>query len=218
MTGAAVISGSTVGNHPQLTGDDKRRVNYGDKGLDQAIDNLSRVRKNAIPAASAMTINRVAITAINQSSSQVARETRVRRKLVKERSRLKRATVRNPNARIIVNRGDLPVIKLGIRMLGRRPNSILKAGQHRYQRAFIQRLNNGRWHVMQRLPQARYEEGNDDKGRKKRNRLPIQVVKIPMAAPLKQAFDENVDRIRRERLPKELAYALKQQLRIAIKR
>ncbi|EGD9301395.1 TPA: phage tail protein [Escherichia coli] len=100
----------------------------------------------------------------------------------------------------------------------RRPNSILKAGQHRYQRAFIQRLNNGRWHVMQRLPQARYEEGNDDKGRKKRNRLPIQVVKIPMAAPLKQAFDENVDRIRRERLPKELAYALKQQLRIAIKR
>lgn len=45
------------------------------KGLDQAIDNLSRVRKNAIPAASAMTINRVAITAINQSSSQVARET-----------------------------------------------------------------------------------------------------------------------------------------------
>ncbi|HAL6664594.1 TPA: phage tail protein, partial [Escherichia coli] len=143
------------------------------KGLDQAIDNLSRVRKNAIPAASAMTINRVATTAINQSSSQVARETRVRRKLVKERSRLKRATVRNPNARIIVNRGDLPVIKLGIRMLGRRPNSILKAGQHRYQRTFIQRLKNGRWHVMQRLPQARYEEGNDDKGRKKRNRLPI---------------------------------------------
>ena len=88
------------------------------KGLDQAIDNLSRVRKNAIPVASAMTINRVATTAINQSSSQVARETKVRRKLVKERSRLKRATVRNPNARIIVNRGDLPVIRLGIRMLG----------------------------------------------------------------------------------------------------
>ncbi|WP_283669408.1 phage tail protein, partial [Shigella sonnei] len=165
-------------------------------------------------SASAMAINRVAATAINQSSSQVARETRVPRKLVKERSRLKRATVRNPNAKIIVNRGDLPAIKLGIRMLGHRPNSILKAGQHRYQRAFIQRLNNGRWHVMQRLPEARYAKGTDDKGRKKRNRLPIQVVKIPMAVPLKQAFDENVNRIRRERLPKELSYALKQQLRI----
>ena len=174
------------------------------KGLDQAIDNLSRVRKNAIPAASAMTINRVATTAINQSSSQVARETKVRRKLVKERSRLKRATVRKKKKKIIVNRGDLPVIKLGIRMLDRRPNSILKAGQHRYQRAFIQRLKNGRWHVMQRVAV--------------KNRYPIDVVKIPMAAPLKQAFDENVDRIRRERLPGELASALKQQLRIAIKR
>ncbi|HAH8558150.1 TPA: phage tail protein, partial [Escherichia coli] len=63
---------------------------------------------------------------------------------------------------------------------------------------------NGRWHVMQRVAG--------------KNRYPIDVVKIPMAAPLKQAFDENVDRIRRERLPKELASALKQQLRIAIKR
>ncbi|WP_410972199.1 phage tail protein [Escherichia coli] len=31
---------------------------------------------------------------------QVARETKVRRKLVKERARLKRATVKNPQARI----------------------------------------------------------------------------------------------------------------------
>ncbi|WP_176550041.1 phage tail protein, partial [Escherichia coli] len=46
-------------------------------------------------------------------ASQVARETKVRRKLVKERARLKRATVKNPQARIKVNRGDLPVIKLG---------------------------------------------------------------------------------------------------------
>ena len=174
------------------------------KGLEQAVENLSRIRKTAVPAASAMAINRVATTAINQSSSQVARKTRVQRKLVKERSRLKRATVKNPKAKIIVNRGDLPVIKLGIRMLGHRPNSILKAGQHRYQRAFIQRLNNGRWHVMQRVAG--------------KNRYPIDVVKIPMAAPLKQAFDENVNRIRRERLPKELSYALKQQLRIVIKR
>ena len=44
--GEAVISGSTVGNHPLLTGDDKRRGEImAIKGLDQAIDNLSRVRK-----------------------------------------------------------------------------------------------------------------------------------------------------------------------------
>ncbi|HDJ0288109.1 TPA: phage tail protein, partial [Escherichia coli] len=51
-----------------------------------------------------------------------------------------------------------------------------------------------------------------------KNRYPIDVVKIPMAVPLTTAFKQNIERIRRERLPEELAYALKQQLRIAIKR
>lgn len=81
---------------------------------------------------------------------------------------------------------------------------MLVVGNRRIPGAFIQQLKNGRWHVMQRVAG--------------KNRYPIDVVKIPMAAPLKQAFDENVDRIRRERLPGELASALKQQLRIAIKR
>ncbi|MCZ8989396.1 phage tail protein, partial [Escherichia albertii] len=49
-------------------------------------------------------------------------------------------------------------------------------------------------------------------------RYPIDVVKIPMAVPLTTAFKQNIEQIRRERLPKELEYALKQQLRIAIKR
>ncbi|EFI6085421.1 phage tail protein, partial [Escherichia coli] len=61
------------------------------KGLEQAIENLSRISKTAVPGAAAMAINRVASSAISQSASQVARETKVRRKLVKERARLKRA-------------------------------------------------------------------------------------------------------------------------------
>ena len=81
---------------------------------------------------------------------------------------------------------------------------MLVVGNRRIPGAFIQQLKNGRWHVMQRVAG--------------KNRYPIDVVKIPMAAPLKQAFDENVDRIRRERLPGELASALQHQLRMVIKR
>ncbi|OSK34236.1 minor tail protein Z (GpZ), partial [Escherichia coli B108] len=69
------------------------------KGLEQAVENLSRISKTAVPGAAAMAINRVASSAISQSASLVARETKVRRKLVKERARLKRATVKNPQAR-----------------------------------------------------------------------------------------------------------------------
>ncbi len=35
-----------------------------------------------------------------------------------------------------------------------------------------------------------------------KNRYPIHVVKIPMAVPLTTAFKQNIERIRRERLPK----------------
>ncbi len=79
------------------------------KGLEQAVENLSRISRTAVPGAAAMAINRVASSAISQSVAQVARETKVRRKLVKERARLKRATVKNPHgARIKVNRGICP--------------------------------------------------------------------------------------------------------------
>lgn len=189
------------------------------KGLEQAIENLSRISKTAVPGAAAMAINRVASSAISQSASQVARETKVRRKLVKERARLKRATVKNPQARIKVNRGDLPVIKLGNarvvlsrrrrRKKGQRSSlkgggSVLVVGNRRIPGAFIQQLKNGRWHVMQRVAG--------------KNRYPIDVVKIPMALPLTTAFKQNIERIRRERLPKELGYALQHQLRMVIKR
>ncbi|WP_340078435.1 phage tail tip protein [Escherichia coli] len=154
-----------------------------------------------------MSVNRVASSAISQSASQVARETKVRRKLVKERARLKRATVKNPQARIKVNRGDLPVIRLGNarvvlsrrrrRKKGQRSSlkgggSVLVVGNRRIPGAFIQQLKNGRWHVMQRVAG--------------KNRYPIDVVKIPMAVPLTTAFKQNIERIRRERLPKELGY------------
>ncbi|WP_449500891.1 phage tail protein [Algoriphagus lutimaris] len=48
------------------------------KGLEQAVENLSRISKTAVPGAAAMAINRVASSAISQSASQVARETKVR--------------------------------------------------------------------------------------------------------------------------------------------
>lgn len=189
------------------------------KGLEQAVENLSRISRTAVPGASAMAINRVASSAISQSASLVARETKVRRKLVKERARLKRATVKNPQARIRVNRGDFPVIKLGNarivlsrrrrRKKGQRSalkggGSVLVVGNRRIPGAFIQQLKNGRWHVMQRVAG--------------KNRYPIDVVKIPMAVPLTTAFKQNIERIRRERLPKELGYALQHQLRMVIKR
>ena len=191
------------------------------KGLENAIRNLNSLDTRMVPQASAWAINRVAAKAVSFATHQVARNTvagdnRVKGipfHLVKERVRLLKASPDGKMyARMRVNRGNLPAIKLGaaqVRMTRRGGRlhyrgSVLKVGRYLFRDAFIQQLANGRWHVMRRI------NGKD--------RYPIDVVKIPMDGPLTPAFEDARDRIIAAEMPKELGYALKQQLRIWLTR
>lgn len=194
------------------------------KGLENAVQNLSSIDRQMIPKASAMTINRLAQKAISFATHKVAKETvagdnhrqGIPFRLVKQRVRLWKASPRfdvgKQYARIRINRGNLPAIKLGtaqVRLTRRkgqllRGGSVLKIGPYLLRDAFIQQLANGRWHVMKRI------EG--------KKRYPIDVVKIPLAAALTQNFEEAKNRIIAEEFPKELASSLKQQLRLYLTR
>lgn len=79
---------------------------------------------------------------------------------------------------------------------------MLKIGRFKFEDAFIQQLSNGRWHVMQRTSNSRY---------------PIDVVKIPLATPLTNAFTAETESLLQTDIPKEMMYALKNQLRLYIK-
>lgn len=193
------------------------------KGLENAVQNLSSIDRQMIPRASAMTINRLAQKAISFATHKVAKETvagdnhrqGIPFRLVKQRVRLWKASPRfdvgKQYARIRINRGNLPAIKLGtaqVRLTRRkgqlqRGGSVLKIGPYLFRDAFIQQLANGRWHVMKRI------EG--------KKRYPIDVVKVPLAAALTQNFEEAKNRIIAE-FPKELASSLKQQLRLYLTR
>ncbi|WP_141133801.1 phage tail protein, partial [Salmonella enterica] len=160
------------------------------KGLENAVQNLSSIDRQMIPRASAMTINRLAQKAISFATHKVAKETvagdnhrqGIPFRLVKQRVRFWKASPRfdvgKQYARIRINRGNLPAIKLGtaqVRLTRRkgqllRGGSVLKIGPYLFRDAFIQQLANGRWHVMKRI------EG--------KKRYPIDVVKIPLAAAL----------------------------------
>ena len=85
-----------------------------------------------------------------------------------------------------------------------RKSSVLKIGRYVFRDAFLQRLANGRWHVMKRIAG--------------KSRYPIDVVKIPLAAPLTTAFEAEKKRMLEEEMPKQLGYALKQQLRLHLTR
>ncbi|EJE9921071.1 phage tail protein [Salmonella enterica] len=194
------------------------------KGVENAVQNLSSIDRQMIPKASAMTINRLAQKAISFATHKVAKETvagdnhrqGIPFRLVKQRVRLWKASPRfdvgKQYARIRINRGNLPAIKLGtaqVRLTRRkgqllRGGSVLRIGPYLFRDAFIQQLANGRWHVMKRI------EG--------KKRYPIDVVKVPLAAALTQSFEEAKNRIIAEEFPKELASSLKQQLRLYLTR
>lgn len=85
----------------------------------------------------------------------------------------------------------------------KRANSVLRIGPFRFPGAFIQQLENGRWHVMRRTSRPRY---------------PIEVVSIPLAAPLTTAFKDELPKLMESDMPKELRASLKNQLRLILKR
>lgn len=181
------------------------------KGLEQAIDNLNGISKTAVPRASAQAVNRVAGRAVSRSVRVVAKDTRVPQKLVRQRARVRKATSRKPRALIRVNRGNLPAIKLGVASvrLSRRKRdkngarSVLAIGRFRFPGAFIQQLKNGRWHILRRTTKSRY---------------PIEVVSIPLAIPLTEAFRQELPKLMDSDMPKELRASLKNQLRLILKR
>ncbi|ELX0110568.1 TPA: phage tail protein [Escherichia coli] len=191
------------------------------KGLENAIRNLNSLDTRMVPQASAWAINRVAAKAVSAATHQVAQNTvagdnqvkGIPFRLVKERVRILKASPDGKMyARIRVNRGNLPAIKLGdarVRLARRGGKlryrgSVLKVGKYLFRDAFVQQLANGRWHVMRRI---------DGK-----NRYPIDVVKIPLSGPLTQAYEDARDRIIAAEMPKQLGYALKQQLRLWLTR
>ncbi|EAB6083841.1 phage tail protein [Shigella sonnei] len=193
------------------------------KGLENAIRNLNSLDTRMVPQASAWAVNRVAAKIISVATRQVAQNTvagdnqvkGIPLKTVRERVRLLKASPSGKMyARMRVNRGNLPAIKLGtarVRLArsrhgsnSRHRGSVLKVGKYLFRDAFIQQLANGRWHVMRRI---------DGK-----NRYPIDVVKIPLSGPLTQAFEDARDCIIAAEMPKQLEYALKQQLRLWLTR
>ncbi|EDJ9083471.1 phage tail protein [Salmonella enterica subsp. enterica] len=190
------------------------------KGLENAVRNLNSLDRRIIPKATAMTINRVAKKAVSFATHKTAKEVvagdnqvqGVPFRLVNQRVKLWRASARfdvgRQYARIRINRGNLPAIRLGnpqVRLTRRkgkllRRGSVLRIGRYLFRDAFVQQLPNGRWHVMKRI------NGKD--------RYPIDVVKIPLAAALTRNFNEAKDRIVLEEFPKELGSAIRQQFRV----
>ncbi|HDY7976860.1 TPA: phage tail protein [Vibrio vulnificus] len=204
-------------------------MNELDRQLATAVKNLSALDQKAVPRASAMAINRIANRAISRSVKETSKAVRVQQKIIRRYARVsKKASPKQPVAYVRVRRNDIPAIHIGeartqIRRKkgryqvqnvtrgkdGRYSNreisgfTSIKVGKHRFDNAFLQKLKNGKWHIMQRTSEARY---------------PIKMCAIPIRNEITTAFETNSNQLMKTDMPKELSYAMGQQIRLVIRR
>lgn len=199
-----------------------------DKELARAIKNLNSVSKSAVPKASAQAVNRVSARVVTHSIRETSKKIAVKQAVIRQRVKRVRARASSPVSYIRVRRGNIPAISIGSArtQIKRKRGEFLtsraqrngrgrftkrehagftsiRVGKHVFENAFLQKLPNGRWHIMQRTSESRY---------------PIKVVSIPLKIPITQAFQLHGAKLLSSDLPKELESALKQQLRLIIKR
>ncbi|HFQ5435220.1 TPA: phage tail protein [Vibrio vulnificus] len=204
-------------------------MNELDRQLATAVKNLSALDQKAVPRASAMAINRIANRAISRSVKETSKAVRVQQKIIRRYARVsKKASPKQPVAYVRVRRNDIPAIHIGeARTQIRRKKgryqvqnvtrgkdgrytkreisgfTSIKVGKHRFDNAFLQKLKNGKWHIMQRTSEARY---------------PIKMCAIPIRNEITTAFETNSNQLMKTDMPKELSYAMGQQIRFVIRR
>lgn len=146
-----------------------------ERDLQQLHTNINKVTRE-VSKHGAKAINKLAGNAMKNATKTVAKDIGVPIKTIRTRAKLMvKATSSKPTAYIRVNRTHMPAVRLfenkRNKMWVGRGGVII--GKYAIKRGFIQTLKNGRKHVMQREGKARYG---------------IDVVKIPLATPLTQAF------------------------------
>lgn len=199
-----------------------------DRDLVRAVKNLSALQESAVPKASAMAINRIATRAISRSVKDTAQAVRIKQKVIRPRASVYKASAKRPVAYVRVRRYDVPAIsidtartqirqKKGKYMVSKAVrgkngrfqkrelagNTAIVVGRHKFENAFLQKLQNGRWHIMQRTSDARY---------------PIKVCKVPIVREITRAFEKHSQSLMKTDMPKELVSAMKQQVRLVVRR
>lgn len=187
-----------------------------EQSVANAVANLERVSKTAVPKASAMAVNRVGKRAVSLSVRDTAKQVAVPAKRIRERTKLYSATASNPVATIRVRRGSIPLILVGT---AKETKTGVRVGRHSVVGGFIADGSKGKGRYQRHRgygpTQLRSQQVLRRTGK---GRYPLEVVKIPLSEPLTTNFNRNTKALLRTDMPKEMRAALSQQLRLVIKK
>jgi hypothetical protein len=181
-----------------------------DQELARAINNLNKVSKVAVPNASRRAINIVSRKVVTLSTREIAKNTKVPKKLVDRQVKMLKANRAHKHSKIRINREGISAIRLPnvqVQFKRRKGQMVrgsgrIRAGRHTFDNAFIAQMQNGPWHIAQRKGKAR---------------LPIDVIKIPIKDAATQAFEKNTTTAMKSTLPAQLKIELTKELNRVLK-
>lgn len=155
-------------------------------------------------------LNRAGTRSRTAAVRETAKDTGIKQKVIRERMKLRRASRRRLRA-------VLTALTLGVRAIdagkARQNAAGVRVAGRSFPGAFITTVPSGKQGVFRRKPSAASSTGRDSKGRPKKNRLPIEHVRIPIRTEATRAALKAVNTVGAREWVKEAERLLARELR-----
>lgn len=186
--------------------------------VQQAIRRLESVKVSAVPSAIARSINAVGVVSERRTAQDVAKSEKIKQRAIKQRiSPIKKASQSSPNRRVKIKRHDIAASAIGKPRQTRKGVSV---GKHRFGGAFVADGSKGfgkyiRSQHRQSDRKAYYDTRLTTEQvlqRTRKDRHPLEVVKVSIEKPLTNTYERNVRRAYTQNLAPELTKNLAREL------
>ncbi|WP_342652558.1 phage tail protein (plasmid) [Vibrio metschnikovii] len=198
-----------------------------DQQLAQAVKNLYLIAESAVPKASAMAINRVAQRAIVHSVKDTSKTVKVKQKNHQKKGHHFQGHAKKPVAYVRVSRADIPAISIDTartQIKRKRGKMQVSRGSRDGRGRYLKRSISGNTSIVvgrHRFPTPFFSDLKWTLAHHAKNQrvsIPIKVCKVPIAVEITTAFQRNSQRLMKTDMPKELASAMQQQVRLIVRR
>ncbi len=187
--------------------------------IQKTIANLNAIKRTAVPVATSKTINAVGMVSERNTAKDVSKTERIKQKSIR--------------ARLVVRQKSAPAVPVRIVKIRRHPMAVsavgkprktkrgVTVGRHRFDSAFVADGSKGfgkyipaakRSNRSQAYRPTRLKSEQVFK-RSSKARYPIEVVTIPIAEPLTEAYERSVRRAYNQEFPRSMAKNLETEFR-----
>ncbi|EPZ9280860.1 phage tail protein [Vibrio alginolyticus] len=186
--------------------------------IQTAIKKLEAVKKSAVPAATARSINAVGVISERQTARDVSKSEKIKQRSIRQRiNPIRKAKPSDPKRRVRVKRHDMAVAAVG---KPRQTKKGVSVRHHRFPGAFVADGSKGFGKYIRAKHRTQKSESyyptklssEQVLERTGRSRHPLEVITIPVHEPLTRAYERNVRRAYNQNMAPEMTKNLAKEM------